>query len=274
MMKGRETRQNGIFRGIIRWAPLPLTLMNTDEYDRMFRLEDEHWWFVARRNLLEAALNRFPIPVPESRSPRLLDVGCGTGGTLDRLRQYGDVIGIDTEARALAFCVARGYRNLALASATALPFANDTFEAAVALDVLEHIPDDVAAVCEISRTLVPGGIAFITVPAYRMLWSRHDVALMHQRRYVSREVGALLTGAGLEILRLSYTVSAILPAVATIRGAQRLLRPNAPPAADVRPTPAALNRTLRALLDVEGKLALSSGLPFGLTVFAAARKPR
>lgn len=247
--------------------------MNQEEYAQMYRLEDRHWWFVARRHLLTRALEAFLRPSPAApRSPRLLDVGCGTGGTLDRLRPYGEVVGLDLEPLALRFCRERGWRTLVQGSATALPFADNSFDAVVALDVLEHIPDDARAAAEIGRVLAPGGILLVTVPAYRSFWSGHDVALMHQRRYVAREVEALLRGAGLKVEQLTYTVSALLPLVWLIRRAQRLLRPNAPPRADAAVTGEPLNGLLRALLQAENHLALRCRIPFGLTVFAVARK--
>ena len=244
--------------------------MNRDEYDQMFRLEEEHWWFVARRHLLTRAVQRFP---PASLlTPRFLDVGCGTGGTLKQLQPFGDVVGLDMESLALAYCKQRGIADLVLASATALPFADGTFSAVVALDVLEHIPDDHAAAAEIARVIAPGGMFYLTVPAYRSLWSSHDVALMHQRRYVAPEIARLLSKAGLEVVHLTYTVSFFLPLVWAVRTLRRLLSPNAAPKADVALTPPAVNRLLRHFLENESALALKTPLPFGLTVFAVARK--
>jgi SAM-dependent methyltransferase len=246
--------------------------MNLEEYAQMYRLEDEHWWFVARRSLVHRALSRFPPPIPSDRRRRLLDVGCGTGGTMDRLRPHGSVFGVDMEPMALEFCRQRGHQNLVLGSATALPFASASFEAAVALDVLEHIPDHARAAREIARTLVPGGLVYITVPAYRSLWSSHDVALMHQRRYVAREVKDLLRSAGLETVHLTYTVSTYLPLAWSVRTLRKRLRPNGPPRTDIVETPPWLNTLLRGYLEMEGRAALTMPAPFGLTVFAVARR--
>jgi SAM-dependent methyltransferase len=248
--------------------------VNRDEYAQMYRLEDTHWWFVARRNLVLAALERL---VRQARregapSPRLLDVGCGTGGTLERLGPFGCAVGLDLEPLALQFCRERGHAALVRGSATALPFPEGSFDVVLALDVLEHIPDHEAAAREIARVLRPGGHALITVPAYRSLWSRHDVALMHQRRYRAGEVRELLAGSGLRLRLLTYTVTAFLPIVWMVRAAQRL-RPRAPARADTLPTAPALNRLLRAYLEAEGRVALRTRLPFGVTVFAIAGKP-
>lgn len=242
----------------------------------MYRLEDTHWWFVARRNLIFLALERLLRQGAERSGDRkqplcLLDMGCGTGAMLDRLRPLGHVVGLDLEPLALEFCRTRGHRDLVLASATALPFADNSFDFIVATDVLEHIPDDTAAAREIRRVLAPGGHALITVPAYQSLWSGHDVALMHQRRYRAPEMRRLLSDAGLDVTRLTYTVSALFPLVWMVRMAQRL-RPDRPARADAVPTPAPLNHLLRVWLDLESRLALRLRLPFGLTVFAVARK--
>ena len=255
--------------------------MNRDEYAQMFRLEDRHFWFTARRDLLVRALTQFPPPLPpssitgaQSERPLFLDVGCGTGGTLDKLAALGTVVGVDVEPLALQFCQERGHTHLACASATRLPFAPNTFSAVIALDVVEHIADDKSAVSEICRVLAPGGLLFLTVPAYQGLWSGHDVALMHQRRYVARQMRGLLHEAGFEIPHLTYTVSALLPPVWLWRGLQkRFTRPGTPPRADAAVTPEPINGLLRGLLSWEGRLSLRAPMPFGLTVFAIARKP-
>lgn len=250
--------------------------MNLDEYEQMYRLEDRHWWFLARRDLLDLAFQAFPIRRKKGQATRILDVGCGTGGTMERLRTLGgEPVGLDVEPLALAFCRARGHTRLLLGSATTLPFTDNAFDAVVALDVLEHIADDAAAAREIGRVLAPGGALYISVPAYQSLWSGHDIALMHQRRYVAPQLEKVLRDAGgLKIERLTYVISGLLPAVWLVRRLQKLLRPHATPRADVAlPHFALMNRLLRKILAFEGKIALRSGFPFGLTVFAVARKP-
>jgi SAM-dependent methyltransferase len=237
----------------------------------MFRLEDKHWWFVARRNLVTQALKQQLGPT-NSQKPHILDVGCGTGGTMDRLREWSCVTGLDLEPYALEFCKSRRHDDLILGSATEMPFESNKFDAAVALDVLEHIPDHVSAAQEILRVLKPGGTLVVTVPAYQSLWSGHDVALHHQRRYRAEEMQKLLADAGFDVVHLTYTVSALFPLVWLVRRAQNIFKKNAPPKADAVVTPEPFNSVLLALLNAEGNFTLKKRLPFGLTVFAIAKK--
>jgi len=249
--------------------------MNPAEYERMFLLEDRHWWFLARRELLRLALLRFPPPVRKGVvASRLLDVGCGTGGTLIRLpeQQRRNAVGLDVEPRALAFSRDRGLQSLALGSATALPFPDASFDAAIALDVIEHIDDDAAACREIARVLAPGGRFYVSVPAYPALWSHHDIALMHRRRYLAAPFRDLLVGAGFTVEYQTHVVSALLPIAFLVRRLQYLRRRHRPPVADIS-VPLGANALLYRLHLWEAQQALRTPLPFGLSIFAVARNP-
>jgi SAM-dependent methyltransferase len=249
--------------------------VNRDEYARMFQLEERHWWFLARRELLVRALHRFLSRGPTGdAAARLLDVGCGTGGTLLRMAAFGDAYGVDVEPLALQWCRERGLRKLSLAAASALPFRDNHFTAVVALDVLEHIAQDALAVREMARVLAPDGTLLISVPAYASLWSPHDDALMHRRRYAAGQIRCLIAAVPeLRLVHLTHVVTALLPLAAVLRRCQQTRRrPGDTPRADIRLPWPWINGLLYRWHAVEADLAIRRRLPAGLSLFAVARK--
>src|SRR5262249_30314882 len=152
---------------------------------RMFQLEDSYWWFVGRHDLVEG----FVAEICKGREGvTILDIGCGTGAMSKTLEKYGAVVSADFSPLALTFCGKRGLTYRCASDAMRLPFKAGAFDIVVAMDTLEHQPDDTAALEEIRRVLKPSGKVLATVPAYKSLWSAHDVALMHYRRYVAGQV--------------------------------------------------------------------------------------
>lgn len=243
----------------------------------MFELEDTYWWFVARRALVSDLL-RYYLPGPETRDPRpeppiLLDVGCGTGATLGSLHAFGQVVGLDSSRYALGCCRRRGHRDLVQARGETLPIADASADVVTALDLLEHIPDDAAAVREFARVLKPGGLLIIIVPACPFLWSEHDEALDHLRRYRAARLRQIIADAGLEIERLSPLITFLLLPIAALRLLQRLRpRKRGPQTALIVP-PKAINTLLTRLLDLENRWLLRRNLPVGVSLMAVARKP-
>jgi SAM-dependent methyltransferase len=248
-------------------------LMRPDEYRVMFEIEDTYWWYRGVRVLLTEWLTRVAPPDP-SRA-RLLDVGCGTGANLERLQAYGTAVGVDLSPRAIAFCHARGLPpdRAFLASATALPFAGSTFDLAISFDVICNIPDDARAFAEIARVLTPGGWLIVGLPACPWLWSAHDVAVGHQRRYDAADVRAKLVAAGFEVERLTHANTLLLPPIALLRlTARRAPAENGAVRSDLVPLPRVVNAPLGALFAAEMRLAARRDLPAGLSVMAMARK--
>jgi len=247
--------------------------MNHEEYERMYRFEDTYWWFVARRKLIASLIKSY---YGDRNDLRILDIGCGTGAMLDQLAPYGEVIGADFAEQALAFCRQRGDRYaLARSDARRLPFASNTFDIVTAMDIVEHIDNDKAAMSEILRVLKPGGRVFVTVPAYQSLWSEHDVALHHYRRYTAPMVKDLFQRIGLRIDKLTYSVTSIFPAAWTFRQVAKRLRrrkPDAEPKADLIQVPPRVNQALISILDMETNAVNKITLPFGLTVACVAHK--
>jgi len=246
------------------------------EYHKMHALEATYWWFQGRRDII---LGQLGILLPRLRREtpgrplRLLDVGCGTGMLLQTLEQEGLAVGLDFSPVALRYCRDRRLKNLGRADVRHLPIANDSVDLITALDLVEHIRDDAGLLGEFRRVLRPGGLALMSVPAHKNLWSGHDVALHHYRRYEKAEFRALVENAGLHIERHTSAVATVYPAAALFRRVKRrFAKPQSSPKTDEFPLPAILNSILRRVLTLEACWLRRHDLPFGLSILCLARK--
>ena len=151
----------------------------------MLAVDEHHWWYRGRRRIIRAELERLPLPRPA----RVLDAGCGSGRTLQELVRYGEVTGIELNEEAAELARSRGLGEVRVGRLEELPWPDQSFDLITCLDVIEHTPDDRPALAELHRVCRPGGWLLVTVPAYPALWSLHDEANHHYRRY-SRAVAA------------------------------------------------------------------------------------
>jgi SAM-dependent methyltransferase len=243
--------------------------MNPAEYDRMYDNEDKYWWYVSRRELVLRLLDRVRLP---TREPVILDIGCGTGATAADLKKFGRVIGVDFSPLALERCKRRGLNRLIQAKAEEIPLPDGFADALVATDLIEHLDDDALALAEFHRVLQPGGWAVISVPAFGFLWSEHDEALMHRRRYVASGLRRVVERAGFEIQTLNYALCFLFPA-ALGRLAKPAHQGKRKAEAQIVRVPEIANRALIGLQRVEARLLPYVPLPFGLSVVAVLRKP-
>jgi SAM-dependent methyltransferase len=242
--------------------------MDPGEHERLARFEEWYWWHRGRQAIVQRLLRRTLRP-----GARILDVGCGTGATTLGLRRFGSVAGLDLGRRALELARARGLA-VAQASAARLPVRPGAFDLVLALDVLEHLDDDVAAAREMRQALRPGGHLLVTVPAYAFLWSAHDEALGHRRRYVRGQLVAALERAGFEVALSSYVMGSILPAAIVVRLYERWVRRSpARRESGYIPVPAPLNALLAWTSSAASLLLPWIRLPFGLSIAAVARRP-
>ena len=242
--------------------------MYEHEYEAMYGLEDIYWWFVARRQLAVEIVAR---EIGGRQGARLLDVGCGTGSNLEAFSQLADAVGIDMSTDALAFCRTRGVQHVALSAVERLPFPDATFDVITAMDMLEHTDDDLSALTELRRVLKPGGLLLVTVPAYGFLWSEHDEALKHRRRYTAHELRNKMTVTDFRIERTSYFITALFFPILAMRIHQGLFKKSTHPQTSIRMLPRWLNASLVGLLGVERRVFRRVNLPFGVSIVALAR---
>lgn len=242
-------------------------------YEEYARIQDQHWWFTGRREIIVGALAESLAGAP-SDGRRLLDIGCGTGTMLAEFGRFGTVQGVDGELAAVEFCHRRGRPEVQQATATDLPFDDASFDLATLTDVIEHIDDDRAVLAEAARVLRPGGSVLVTVPAYQWMWGRHDEIAHHKRRYTRPRLLAALADGGLETVRTTYFNTLLFAPIAAIRLFGRL-RPTAPQDArsDFELTkPGRVNSLLARLFASEAALLRRTNLPFGVSLLAIARR--
>ena len=244
-----------------------------DKQARFFHLGEHYFWLSGQNELVERRLRPWLqrlAPAGGRPRPRILDLGCGPGNTLRRLMAVGQVYGCDYSLDALAFARGKGVRCVFSGESTALPVASGAVDCVVALDVLEHVEDDRAALAEVARVLRPGGVFFFTVPAFMALWRFHDEAYGHFRRYRKADLARRVREAGLEVAVCRFFKCAFFPPLLALAALER--RGWIPRRDNFFPVPDWLNRVFTAQIVWEDRLGLGRVLPFGVSLLCAGRR--
>ncbi|MCM8795546.1 MAG: class I SAM-dependent methyltransferase [Candidatus Omnitrophica bacterium] len=241
--------------------------MRDCEIERIDKLENFYWWFIARRELAISLLRKYI----KKLNLRILDVGCGTGMFMKELVRFGKVVGVDKSYYSIQLCHKKGFNSVYQEDISNMHFPSETFDLVTALDVLEHIEDDERAISEIFRVLKNNGIFLLTVPANNSLWSYHDIALNHKRRYTFSELKDKLISIGFEVKRISYCIFFLFLPIFIFRMFQRYFL-------HIHHTtlitfPKLINFLLLLTLRLENTL-LKKGIdfPFGVSLVCVARK--
>ncbi len=234
-------------------------------------IDEHHWWYRGRRRIVRAELDRLAL----GSDPRILDAGCGSGRMLQELAAYGQVSGIELDEDAAEMAAQRGWGEVAVGRLEELPWEDDTFDLITSLDVVEHTPDDRVALAELRRVSKPGGWLLVTVPAYQTLWSLHDVANHHFRRYNRATLARPARDAGWRIERMTFFNSLPLAPAAVVRLAQRRRQMEDGYTPNVELSPPWLNSALDVPMRAEARwLGRGRKLPAGLSLLALLRNPR
>ncbi len=232
--------------------------------------EATHWWYRARRRILSTVIRGIAFPA----GARILDIGTGSGANLYSIYPEDAVLcGIEPSPDLAAIARKRGPIPVYVGTAEQLPppVSSEVFDAAAMLDVLEHTEDDGLVLAGIRERLTDGGVLLITVPAYMLLWTAHDVAVGHCRRYRLRPLTRLLRTYGFGIERATYFNSLLLVPLAVFRIARRLLGAGEE-GSDTKFGLRGLNQLLYWVFSLEQHLLKWLNFPAGVSILVIARK--
>ena len=234
-------------------------------YDRMAELDERHWWYRARREVLSRLIERAVQP---PKNARILEVGCGTGHNLAMLGSFGEVDAVEIDPQARAMAEKRLGRTVSEARLPELPGIPDRhYDMVAALDVVEHIDDDRGALAGLARCLKPGGKLLVTVPAHQWMWSAHDELNHHKRRYSKAGLKQLIAGSPLRLESIGYLDSLLFPLAVAARMAAKVTGRGGD---DDKLPPGPLNYLFERCFAAE-RLAIGKvPLPPGLSLFAVA----
>lgn len=244
--------------------------MRKEEYEIMYHVEDHHWWYLGMKRITCELLDE-----TFGKNPHLniLDAGCGTGAGMEYLAKYGTVTGVDLSTEALRFCQKRNRGRLVRASVIDLPYPDNTFDLITSFDVLceQDVPNDEQVLREFMRVLKPEGWILLRLPAYAWMRGKHDEAVYIAHRYTVHELKQKLQRAGFGDGQFSYANTFLFPIAAMKRFSERFI-PIGQKGSDLTLDAGLMNGIFKTILSAEAPLVSSTGLPFGLTAVAMARK--
>ncbi len=256
--------------------------MEQHTYAIMNRVEDSHWWFVGRRAILESFMRRIvdslesrlqaantPAKAGTPSAISILDVGCGTGANLEMLAQFGDSEGVDVSDDALEFCRSKGLK-VHKGLAEELPFEDESFEIVTALDVVEHLDDDVSGLKEMHRVLKKGGKSLIFVPAFMWLWGVQDDISNHRIRYNRNQIVERLEKAGFEIERATYANITFFAPI--LLGRMLMKITGIKPESENNINVSALNGIFGKIFSAESLWLKNFNFPFGVSIVIVAKR--
>ncbi len=241
--------------------------MEADVFRDMASIQSCHWWFVARRRILASVVSSLSL----GQRAQILEIGCGTGGNLAMLSSFGSLSAVEYDDRACDFA-----SRLAVCPVLSgglpepIPFEDGRFDLVCLLDVLEHIQDHEAALLRAGRLLSASGSLLITVPAYAWLWSAHDEAHHHCRRYTASMFRQNAQQANLVVERIGYFNTLLFPIIAAARIFAKISGKNTG-SDTAMPSPLA-NRVLMEIFSFERHLAPKKLMPFGTSILAVLSK--
>jgi SAM-dependent methyltransferase len=252
--------------------PLPRE-MQQHTYAIMRRVEESHWWFFGRRQIIRSFLKGMVRDLATSAGPgalTILDVGCGTGANLEMLSEFGKAEGVDVSVEALLFCQARGLQDVKLGAAEALPYKDNSFDLVTGLDVVEHLDDDLAGLKEMRRVLRRGGMTLLFVPAFMFLWGVQDDISNHRRRYTLKDLRRVVSDAGFEVERATYVnISFFAP---ILLGRLFMRATGLRPESENNITIGFLNGLMGKLFSAERGPLRYLNFPFGVSIICVARR--
>lgn len=238
-----------------------------EEYVKMQKLEKNHFWFVGKSLFIKQILDTLPL----NSSRKILDVGCGTGGTTVILKKYGRVSAIEMNMYALNRAKEKNIHVLK-GEVEKIPFPPQKFDLITVFDVLyhSHVKNLHQALSEVARVLKPGGHLLLTDSALPLLKSNHDRAMLGKRRFTTSQLEKILSTQGFIIIRSSYIFCLLFPIILLKRTLFDRISGNT--TSDVIDLPSILNRLFILILSMEAWGLNKISYPFGSSLIILARK--
>ncbi len=241
--------------------------MKVSHYQTLYDSELVHWWYRVRREIVHKIIKEY---VGKNKDLSILDVGCGTGALIKELERYGAVYGIDFSEEAVSYCRSRGIKNVEKSIVEKIPYPEDYFDVVLAMDVLEHIPDDRVGLREIYRVLKPGGLLVIFVPAFMFLWGTTDVISQHYRRYSQSEIVGKTKEANFSVVYSSYFNFFLFFPIYLSRSIVRLFKVNIE--SENNTGVGVFKSVLYWIFHSEVPVLFNGSFPFGVSCVVIARK--